>query len=315
MKRQLVAQQLKYFYSSRTCDGVNKITFSLELGQHMAITGPSGSGKTTLLKLLSGQLASQEGTLNTQDYSIYSYLPHEQTNAVQERQQTLTELFSQQTEKLRDLAQQLELTDYLDTPFHELSTGQQQRYHLAAYFTHNADLLILDEPFNHLDPSMRRWLLDQLLKFAKENNQSVLWSTHFLEDTLCYADKIMLLNFGEMQQYDSPQLIYEKPYNHFVASFFGPCNHEVKEATIAIFRPEHLQLRPPENQEYLTKHLTYKSSQYYGSYILHCFHEQGHLVYYSCPTHLDQNDWQEDASYVFYLCKKHVSILGEYFIL
>ena len=226
----LKIQNLSFFYDNRKCDGVDRINFELKGGELCAILGPSGSGKTTLLKIIAKMLKPQNGSIEySTDLVTELYMPHDHVHQLgHAANQTLIEYLSGGNEiihdKIRDQIAFMELSDEFFSPLKNLSTGQWHRAQLAKYFYNDNDLLLLDEPFIHLDPSRRQYIAECLLRLAKENKKIVLWSTHFLDDALMLADNILLLQHGVQQQFSNPMEMYWKPDNLFVASYSGENN-------------------------------------------------------------------------------------------
>lgn len=223
-------ENLTYFYDSRKCDGLDRINFHLEPGQLCALLGPSGSGKTTLLKLMAKELTAQKGQyLNSLNGTTALYLPFENTYAHTEPEMTLIQYLSQNNvnineDSIRDQISFLELSDEFYSSLKSLSLGQWHRAQLAKFFFTDATLLLLDEPFIHLDPSRRQFIADSLLRLAKENNKIVCWSTHFLDDALMLADKVLILQHGVQQQFSTTKDAFWAPANLFVAQYFGENN-------------------------------------------------------------------------------------------
>ncbi len=225
----LSAKNATYIYDSKKCDGVDKINFDLEPGQLCAILGPSGSGKTTLLKLLAKNLSPQKGSVNIPSHlQTALYLPFESLDQQRFGKITLLDFLREDTtlheDIIRDQISFLELSDELHSPLAHLSLGQWHRAQLGKFFFNDSSLLLLDEPFIHLDPSRRQFIADCLLRLAKENNKFVFWSTHFIDDALLLADKILLLQHGVQQQFSSPSDLYWKPENLFAAQYLGANN-------------------------------------------------------------------------------------------
>lgn len=228
--KQIALEHITFFYDTRKCDGLDKIHFSLQGGELCAILGPSGSGKTTLLKLIAGEIQPQKGILKSLEKETTAlYLPFENTQHINNTDMTLIEYLSADMKDpnedlIRDQISFLELSDEFYSPLKSLSLGQWHRAQLARFFYTEASLLLLDEPFIHLDPSRRQFIADSLLRLAKENNKIVCWSTHFIDDALLLADKILVLQHGVQQQFSSAYDAYWNPQNLFVAQYFGDNN-------------------------------------------------------------------------------------------
>jgi ABC-type Fe3+/spermidine/putrescine transport system ATPase subunit len=311
-------EHISYFYDSRKCDGLDKINFKLDAGELCAILGPSGSGKTTMLKLIAKEILPQKGTLQINSQSGTAlYLPFENTQHLETSDVTLIEYLCAGNEQLnedlvRDQISFLELSDEFYSPVKSLSLGQWHRAQLAKFFYTDASILLLDEPFIHLDPSRRQFIADSLLRLAKENQKIVCWSTHFLEDALMLADKVLILQHGVQQQFSSPSEVYWKPQNLFVAQYFGDNNlimavpnhgkpHSVTTALGEIELPQHcdiqenkeviLMCRPhqsnislTENTDTLSWKMFLKKVSFFGAYFRLELYNQNRTWWVDVPT-------------------------------
>lgn len=225
----LQVKNLTHRYDPRKTDGISGIDLEIEQGEVLALIGPSGSGKTTTLKCLSGEipcegvhfaedislsLMNQNPILN-EDETVFDLLINELVNV---------ESIAQKENQVRTVLTQLELTNEINSLVSQLSAGQRQRLILAKALVLNPTVLLLDEPFANLDNNLRDVLLNDLWSYFKSNGTTVIWVTHNTEEALKYSDKLALLNFGSLEQIGSPQELYFKPKNHFVASFFGANN-------------------------------------------------------------------------------------------
>jgi iron(III) transport system ATP-binding protein len=211
-------------------------------GEILALLGPSGSGKTTLLRLIAGFERPDEGRVlisdrvvvdvassvwvSTEDRGVgmvfqdYALFPHLtvadnvrfglHNTSRKDRQRRVNEL--------------LELTDLV--PFanrypHELSGGQQQRVALARALAPRPRVVLLDEPFNGLDPELRPVVRREVAQILRRLGTAAILVTHDEEEALGVADKVALIRNGEVQQVGTPEEIYYRPATPFVASFIG----------------------------------------------------------------------------------------------
>src|SRR5690606_5364706 len=97
----------------------------------------------------------------------------------------------------------------------------KQRVIVARALAVNPTLILMDEPFEHLDQALRLSLLEELFAIFRDKKISVFWVTHEVKEALCYSDKIIVMNFGQIEQIGSPEEIYLAPKNLFVANFFA----------------------------------------------------------------------------------------------
>ena len=106
---------------------------------------------------------------------------------------------------------------------HELSGGQQQRISLARSLAISPDLILLDEPFSSLDPQLRHEMRDWVRKLLKSQQMTAIFVTHDREEAMQMGDRVGVFNDGSFQQIGTPQDVYQRPVNPFVATFFSDC--------------------------------------------------------------------------------------------
>ena len=212
-------------FDSRGIAGLHALNFTLNKGVVMGIMGPNGSGKTTLLKMLSGQLQADQGSFET-DGSVSLFPSHEILTDMNVQKFLISKvtLDIEEEKKLqltRDLADTFEFTFQLRQNLSQLSSGQKQKVLLAAELINRPALLLMDEPFTHLDPFTRRDILNGLFQFIRHQGITVLWVTHELEEGLKYSDLVGVMNFGRLEQLAAPLTLLRTPRNLFVAQFMG----------------------------------------------------------------------------------------------
>lgn len=212
-------------FDSRGIAGLHALNFTLNKGIVMGIMGPNGSGKTTLLKILSGQLNSDQGNFET-DGSVSLFPTHEILTDMNVQKFLISKVSievddEKKIQLARDLADTFEFTFQLRQNLSQLSSGQKQKVLLAAELINRPALLLMDEPFTHLDPFTRRDILNGLFQFIRQQGITVLWVTHELEEALKYSDLVGLMNFGRLEQLGTPFSLLRSPRNLFVAQFMG----------------------------------------------------------------------------------------------
>lgn len=218
-------ENLTKVFDKRGIAGLNGITFELEQGQIFAVLGPNGSGKTTLLNVLSGDIAHESGTKNISGQ--ISRFPQQEETFNMNVQKFLTQSVTlpideeKKIQLARDLADTFEFTFQLRQNLNELSSGQKQKVLLSRELINRPALLLMDEPFTHLDPFTRKDILNGLFQYIRQQNITVLWVTHDLQEAYKYSDKIGVMNFGKFEQVGSPVDVIRNPKNLFVAQFTG----------------------------------------------------------------------------------------------
>ncbi len=222
--------------SPAACD----ISLKVEKGEILALLGPSGSGKTTILRLIAGFERPDEGTilLNEQevsraewcippekrevgmvfqDYALFPHLRVSDNVAFGLRGMPR----ALRKKKVADTLEMVGLSAFRTRYPHELSGGQQQRVAIARALAPDPALMLLDEPFSHLDPDMRIQMREDVLTILRETGHAAVLVTHDHEEAFIMANKVALLNNGALEQHDTPEAVYHTPLTPFVADFVG----------------------------------------------------------------------------------------------
>lgn len=219
------AENLYRQFDKRGIAGIHQLSFTLDKGEILGVMGPNGSGKSTLLKILSHQIKADGGTFST-DGKV-TFFPPEETLPAMNVQKFLVNSVTLDIEDekkiqlARDLADTFEFTFQLRQNLDELSSGQMQKILLSKELINRPSLLLMDEPFTHLDPFTRKDILKGLFQYIKDQNLTVIWVTHDLDEALKFSDKIALMNFGKFEQFSTPETLMKNPKNLFVAKFMG----------------------------------------------------------------------------------------------
>lgn len=212
-------------FDKRGIAGLNDLSFELEKGKIMSIMGANGSGKTTLLKIITGEIKSDGGEFKT-DGSVSFFPSSEQVENINVQKFLIDSITLEISDEkklqlARDLADTFEFTFQLRQNFQELSSGQKQKILIAKELINRPSILLMDEPFSHLDPFTRRDILNGLFTHIRQQLITVLWVTHDLDEASQYSDVIALMNFGKIEQLGSPENLMTSPRNLFVAKFMG----------------------------------------------------------------------------------------------
>lgn len=212
----------------------------IEKGKITVIIGSSGCGKTTTLKMINkliistsgkiyidGEDISQKDTIKLRRNIGYviqqtGLFPH---MTVKENIELIAKIENIDKNKMnmrtRELMKMINL-DYEKFSERyplELSGGQQQRVGVARAFALDPAIILMDEPFSAVDPISRRQLQDELIAIQKKLEKTIVFVTHDIQEAVKIADKICLLNNGEIMQYDTPENIIKNPKNDFVRKF------------------------------------------------------------------------------------------------
>ncbi|MFP3091104.1 ABC transporter ATP-binding protein [Treponema sp. TIM-1] len=220
---------------------LDDVSLTLEPGTMTAVLGPSGCGKTTLLRILGGFLNADAGRIFFNDSDVTLLPPQDRGAALVFQNYALWPHMSVFDNiayglKLRKVPKQeikervhniVALVD-LDAEVLEnsrrpaqLSGGQQQRVALARSLVIEPSLLLLDEPLSNLDAKVRSRLRIYIRELQQKIGITALYVTHDQEEALSIADKIVVMNKGKIMQIGTPEAIYSKPANVFVAEFIG----------------------------------------------------------------------------------------------
>jgi iron(III) transport system ATP-binding protein len=211
-------------------------------GEILALLGPSGSGKTTLLRLIAGFERPDEGRILIsdrvvvdvaasiwvpaenrgvgmvfQDYALFPHLTVSQNVRFGLRNGSK----SNRQRRVEELLRLTELFHYGDRYPHELSGGQQQRVALARALAPRPPVVLLDEPFNGLDPELRPQMRREVTGILRQLGTAAVLVTHDQEEALGMADQVAVIRHGELQQVGTPEDIYYAPTTAFVANFVG----------------------------------------------------------------------------------------------
>lgn len=225
-------------YKNAEKHALKNINFNIKKGQFIVILGPSGSGKSTLLDLICGFEDITEGEIKIDDkvinniepknrdvsmvfqnYALYPHLTAYENIAfgMKIRKVNKNEL----DEKVRWAAKILKLEECLKAKPKNLSGGQRQRIALARAMVRNPKCFLMDEPLSNLDAKLRNSTSNEIRNLHNELNATTIYVTHDQVEALSMADKIVILNSGEVQQIGTPFEIYNDPSNIFVATFIG----------------------------------------------------------------------------------------------
>ncbi|GBR21471.1 ABC transporter ATP-binding protein [Komagataeibacter nataicola] len=220
---------------------VDRASFDLGKGRMLALLGSSGCGKTTLLRMIAGLVPPQGGhvMLGGRDmghvplhqrqmgmvFQSYALFPHmDVARNVGFGLEMKGMPASQRNAAVRRMLELTHLENLADRRISALSGGQQQRVALARALATEPALLLLDEPLANLDVKLREAMRAEIRALQKRMDVTCLFVTHDQDEALSTADEIAVMSEGVIQQIGTPQDIYERPANRFVAGFIGRAN-------------------------------------------------------------------------------------------
>ncbi len=238
--------------SSITLRGVHKtfpgdvtalehVDLQIEPGEFFTLLGPSGCGKTTLLRIIAGLEQADAGVLEVGGRDILDTPPHRRSvNTVFQSYALFPHLTvrenigfglrmrgvdpAENRRRVDETAAFIRIGDLLARSVEQLSGGQAQRVALARALINEPDVLLLDEPLSALDAGLRSELQLELLRIQQRLGMTFVFVTHDQGEAMVMSDRIAVLNDGRIQQLDSPDRVYERPSNLFVARFMGHTN-------------------------------------------------------------------------------------------
>ena len=234
----LILSHIQHSYGEKMV--VNDLSLTLEAGEIGCLLGPSGCGKTTVLRCIGGFEPISGGKIVLKGVNVsndhYMMPPEQRRMGMVFQDYALfphlsvaanigfgLHNLSRSERKLRvsELMQVVGLADVSEQFPHELSGGQQQRVALARALAPRPDLLLLDEPFSNLDVSLRERLSIEVRDILSDQNITAILVTHDQHEAFALADKIGVMDHGEIQQWDTAYNLYHRPVNRFVADFIG----------------------------------------------------------------------------------------------
>ncbi len=282
----LLAEGISKSYG--TVEVLQPTHLEIAAGELVTILGPSGSGKTTLLQIICGLVEPTAGRLLIdgvdqtqtpahrrdmgvvfQNYALFPHLSVRENVAfpLQMRRLPAREL----NQKVATALEMVGLAEFTTRFPRELSGGQQQRVALARCLVYQPALILMDEPLGALDRKLRETMQIEIKRLHRDTGATVIFVTHDQEEALALSDRVCLMNAGGVEQVGTPQEIYQRPANTFVADFIGISNvirgrvgasgeylvtadgdlvipNEMRRDTIAgqagalIIRPEHVEV-------------------------------------------------------------------------
>lgn len=237
----LQVQNITFGYNEKPV--LKNINFTIEKGQNIAVIGESGCGKSTLLKLIYGLYDLDEGAIDwgdkkvlgpkynlvpgmpfvkylAQDFDLMPYI-----TVAENVGKFLSNGFNCMKKlRVEQLLEMVEMTEFANVQAKYLSGGQQQRVALARVLALEPEILLLDEPFSHIDNFRKNALRRNLFAYLKTKEITCIIATHDSTDALSYADETIVLQNGMMIDKANSFSLYNNPINKYVASLFGEVN-------------------------------------------------------------------------------------------
>lgn len=243
---------------------IHDVSLSIKQGEFVVFVGPSGSGKSTMLRLIAGLEDISGGTLKIdgqvandltpvqrgiamvfQSYALYPHMNVYDNMAFGLRRHNMSK--KQADAHIRDTARSLDIEQYLDRLPRQLSGGQRQRVAIGRAIVRQPELFLFDEPLSNLDAALR---VNTRLEISKLHERmpdtTMIYVTHDQIEAMTLADRIVVMNHGNIEQVGTPMELYHNPVNQFVAEFIGSPKMNIIQDTNADektgIRPEHIEL-------------------------------------------------------------------------
>ncbi len=299
---------------------LKNVGFEIEKGEFICFLGPSGCGKTTLLRTIAGLEDIDSGNIYLGDEDITTKHPGKRNMTIVFQSyalfpnMTIKEniAFGMKNKKIpqdiidKKVDECLELVGLRGSEYKypsELSGGQQQRVAIARAIAFSPDILLLDEPLSALDAKVREKLRNDIKELQKKIGVTTIMVTHDQEEALSMADKILVMNAGEVVQIGSPEEIYEKPVDDFIADFIGKINRFKIKGREVIARPEDISLASIEDEETFVG--TLHSWDYLGAFYRLRIEKKEYMIEVDVPRGEKLN--LEEGNQMFFKVNKELS--------
>jgi ABC-type Fe3+/spermidine/putrescine transport system ATPase subunit len=250
----LKVNNISFGYTSKK-EVLNNVSFAANRGDYIAIVGESGCGKSTLLEIIYGLLHIEKGAiywnneklLGPKHYLIpgeefMKYLPQDfdlmpHISVEENIGKNLSFLDENRLKRIQELLEVVDMSSFLKTKVKNLSGGQKQRVAIAKVLAKEPEVLLLDEPFSHIDNFRKNHLRRSLFKYLKAKDILCIVATHDTTDALSFADEIIVLKDSKIEIKGTPEEIYNQPKSAYVSSFFN----EINEISNEIYYPNQIK--------------------------------------------------------------------------
>ncbi len=284
---------------------LSNIQLSVKKGEMMGLVGPSGAGKSTLLHIVAGLLDASKGIVKLDGEIIFGpkdrLVPgHPEVQLVNQEfgldlyhtvRENLIVKANHLSKVIRDkfadeLLDLLGLTSIAGSQAVYISGGEKQRLALGRALIMEPKVILLDEPFAHMDAHIKRKVIHYLQALKKTRKTTFIFVTHDGQDVLGLADKIAYFSEGVIKRLDISKAFYEQPTNYQEALFFGEVNRILIERKEFLFRPHQFRLTADKGMRKIE--VDFQFSTYYGGYIQSTFKvNKKEIIILNYPESLD----------------------------
>jgi multiple sugar transport system ATP-binding protein len=217
---------------------LQEIDLTIHDNEFVVLVGPSGSGKSTLLRIIAGLENQTEGTVAINGKEMAGVAPKDrdvamvfQSHALYPHMNVFDNLaFNQRIrgvprnvvgEKVREVAERLQITELLKRRPRQMSGGQRQRVAIGRALVRDPQIFLFDEPLSNLDAELRVRLRTVIKRLHQEMRRTSVYVTHDQVEAMTLADRVVVLRDGKIEQIGAPDDLYERPVNEFVGGFIG----------------------------------------------------------------------------------------------
>ena len=221
-----------------TTEVLKKINLEIDEGNFLVLLGPSGCGKSTLLNIIAGLESINEGSVYIDDYNVSKVEPKDRNIAMVFQSYALYPSMNVREnmifglkqaknskekiqEQLEKVSKFLQVDQLLERKPSQLSGGQRQRVAIGRALVREPRIFLFDEPLSNLDAKLRVEMRREIKKLHQQLKTTVVYVTHDQTEAMSLGTNIAIMNHGVIQQNDTPENIYNKPNNTFVADFIG----------------------------------------------------------------------------------------------
>ena len=228
---------IKKSYDGKT-NVIENLNLEIRDGEFLVLVGPSGCGKSTILRMIAGleditggEISIDENLVNDvapkdrdiamvfQNYALYPHMSVFDNISLGLKLRKFSK--KEINDRVNEAASILGLEEYLNRKPRELSGGQKQRVAVGRAMVRKPKVFLFDEPLSNLDAKLRTQMRSELLMLHKRLNTTMVYVTHDQTEAMTMADRIVVLDKGYIQQFDTPINLYNNPANKFVAGFIG----------------------------------------------------------------------------------------------
>ncbi len=234
----VVFSQATRTYPGSTVPAVNALDLEIADGEFLVLVGPSGCGKSTSLRMLAGLEEVNSGSIFIGDREVTDVAPKDRDIAMVFQNYALYPHMSvaenmgfalkiagvskdEINKRVVEAAKILDLEPYLDRKPKNLSGGQRQRVAMGRAIVRNPQVFLMDEPLSNLDAKLRVQTRTQIASLQQRLGVTTVYVTHDQTEAMTMGDRVAVMKDGFLQQCDTPQALYDRPVNAFVAGFIG----------------------------------------------------------------------------------------------